>query len=150
MDDLSEAGRVLARSPLYETEPVGEVAQGAFVNAVAQIETDLEPAFLLELAMSLERRYGRDRRNDAVKGPRTLDLDLLLVDDLVVNTPELSLPHPGLAERRFVLAPLCDIAPHLVHPTLGATMAELLEALPDEGPNRIDAVHRISVPQGSC
>ena len=143
MEELAEAGLVTAQSHLYRTEPVGLESQPAFVNAVAQLETDLEPEPLLAFLLALERRYGRDRILDPPKGPRTLDLDLLLVDELILRTEELTLPHPGLAERRFVLAPLAEIAPQLRIPGLGTTVREILAALPDEGPNRRDAVQRI-------
>jgi len=113
------------------------------MNAVAQLETPLEPEPLLEFLLAVERRYGRDRSQDPPKAPRTLDLDLLLVDDLVLRTEKLTLPHPGLAERRFVLAPLAEIAPNLRIPRPGATVQELLAALPEFGPNRRDAVRRI-------
>jgi 2-amino-4-hydroxy-6-hydroxymethyldihydropteridine diphosphokinase len=143
MEELAEAGLVTAQSHLYRTEPVGLESQPAFVNAVAQLETDLEPEPLLAFLLALERRHGRDRILDPPKGPRTLDLDLLLVDELILRTEELTLPHPGLAERRFVLAPLAEIAPQLRIPGLGTTVREILAALPDEGPNRRDAVQRI-------
>ncbi len=132
-----------AQSHLYRTEPVGLESQPAFVNAVAQLETDLEPEPLLAFLLALERRYGRDRSLDPPKGPRTLDLDLLLVDELVQRTENLQLPHPGLAERRFVLAPLAEIAPELRIPGLGTTVREILAALPDTGPNRCEAVQRL-------
>lgn len=144
MEELAEAGLVTAHSHLYRTEPVGLESQPAFVNAVVQLETDLEPEPLLAFLLALERRYGRDRNLDPPRGPRTLDLDLLLVDELVQRTENLQLPHPGLAERRFVLAPLAEIAPELRIPGLGATVREILAALPDAGPNRREAVQRLS------
>jgi 2-amino-4-hydroxy-6-hydroxymethyldihydropteridine diphosphokinase len=141
--DLATAGRVVARSSLYRTEPVGYQNQPAFMNAAVQLETELEPEGLLDRLLAIEGSYGRDRSRDLPKGPRTLDLDLLLMDDLVVNSPRLTLPHPALAERRFVLAPLAEIVPDLQHPAMGATMTELLAALPDEGANRKDAVQKL-------
>jgi len=143
MDDLGGAGRVTARSHLYCTEPVGAAAQPAFVNAAVRMETDLGPEELLDFLLAVERRYGRERSRDVPKGPRTLDLDLLLMDDEVLDLPRLTLPHPALAERRFVLAPLSEIAPEVRHPVLGGTMAELLAELPDAGPNRKDAVREL-------
>jgi 2-amino-4-hydroxy-6-hydroxymethyldihydropteridine diphosphokinase len=143
IDDLAAAGSVVARSSLYRTEPVGCTDQPPFVNAAVTLTTDLDPEALLDCLLAIERRYGRDRANAARNGPRTLDLDLLLIDNLVANSPRLTLPHPALAERRFVLAPLCEIAPNLRHPILGKSMAELLAALPDEGPNRAGAVHKL-------
>jgi 2-amino-4-hydroxy-6-hydroxymethyldihydropteridine diphosphokinase len=143
IDELAGAGRVEARSSLYRTEPVGIADQPAFVNAAVTLTTTLAPEALLDFLLSIERRYGRDRQNDPPRGPRTLDLDLLLFDDLVVHLSNLTLPHPGLAERRFVLAPLAEIAPDLRDPLLGRTVAELLANLPDTGANRIEAVRKI-------
>lgn len=145
MGDLGGAGRVLARSSLYRTDPVGYTAQPAFMNAAVEMETELEPEDLLEFLLATERRFGRERNRDLPKGPRALDLDLLLVDGLVMNTPQLTLPHPALAERRFVLAPLAEIAPGLRHPLLGKTMVELLAALPEEGSNGPDAVKKLAL-----
>lgn len=143
IDELAGVGHVEARSCLYRTEPVGIADQPVFVNAAVTLTTTLAPEALLDFLLSIERRYGRDRQNDPPRGPRTLDLDLLLFDNLVIHSPNLTLPHPGLAERRFVLAPLAEIAPDLRHPVLGRTVAELLANLPDTGANRIEAVRKI-------
>lgn len=140
---LSGLGRVVALSSLYETEPVGYHDQPAFLNAVVALETQLEPLPLLRGLLAIERQLGRDRSHGPLKGPRTLDLDLLLMGEWIVADAELSLPHPALAQRRFVLAPLAEIAPGLRHPESNQTMADLLSQLPDEGDNRVSAVWRL-------
>jgi 2-amino-4-hydroxy-6-hydroxymethyldihydropteridine diphosphokinase len=142
-DRLGRLGHVVARSSLYETEPVGYQDQPAFLNAVLALETKLEPLPLLQALLSIERELGRDRSQGVPKGPRTLDLDLLLLGDAIVAEEELTLPHQALAKRRFVLAPLAEIAPQLRHPQLKQTMADLLAHLPIEGENRVSSVRRL-------
>jgi 2-amino-4-hydroxy-6-hydroxymethyldihydropteridine diphosphokinase len=142
-DRLRRLGRVEACSSLYETEPVGFHDQPAFLNAVVALETKLEPLPLLHALLAIERELGRDRSEGVPNGPRALDLDLLLMGDSIVDEDELTLPHPALAERRFVLAPLAEIAPELGHPLRNQTMVELLAQLPDEGENRVAAVRRL-------
>jgi 2-amino-4-hydroxy-6-hydroxymethyldihydropteridine diphosphokinase len=140
MDALSTLGEVTERSGLYATEPVGYRDQPAFVNAVAALRTELEAEALLAGLLGIERRFGRDRSASVPKGPRTLDLDLLLLDDVVAESETLTLPHPELTRRRFVLAPLAEIAPELRHPLAGKTAAAMLAELPDEGTNARGAV----------
>ncbi|MEP7029216.1 MAG: 2-amino-4-hydroxy-6-hydroxymethyldihydropteridine diphosphokinase [Candidatus Eisenbacteria bacterium] len=122
-------GRV---SSLYDTTPVGELDQPNFLNAVAQIETELTARQLLWNLLLIERRLGRVRHAARRYGPRTIDLDLLLHGDLVLESEELTLPHPELARRAFVLVPLVEIEPRLLHPGLGLTVTELLERLEEK------------------
>jgi 2-amino-4-hydroxy-6-hydroxymethyldihydropteridine diphosphokinase len=124
--DALPGTRVLRRSRLYRSAPWGIEAQPAFVNAVAQLETSLPPADLLAGLLAIERAAGRERVERW--GPRVLDLDLLLHDDLCLQRPGLSLPHPYLHERAFVLVPLAEIAPGLTVPGRGA-IADLLRAV---------------------
>lgn len=126
---LRELGEVRAVSPIYETAPVGFLAQPDFLNAVALLGTALPPEGLLDALLHIERSHGRDRQHAVPKGPRTLDLDLLDYDGRVLETPRLTLPHPELKNRAFVLRPLLDLAPDWRHPVSHATAAELLQAL---------------------
>jgi len=103
--------RLLARSSDYATPPWGEEQQPPFVNACIEIETELAPDALLAVLQTVERKFGRDRRKERRWGPRTLDLDLIAYDDLALQTETLTLPHPRVLERAFVLVPLAEIAP---------------------------------------
>ena len=118
---------VVRASSLYDTEPVGVEEQPHFLNAVAQLETQLTPHQLLWNLMLIERRLGRVRSQRW--GPRTLDLDLLLYEDLVLDEEDLQIPHPELSKRSFVLVPLVELEPLLVHPVTGETVLALLQRL---------------------
>jgi 2-amino-4-hydroxy-6-hydroxymethyldihydropteridine diphosphokinase len=126
---LAELGHLTAQSSYYETAPVGFANQPTFLNAAAALETDLPPETLLDRLLQIERSFGRDRSHGIPNGPRTLDLDLLLYDDLILNTPTLQIPHPRLAQRAFVLVPLVEIAPARIHPQSGKSMKQLLQEL---------------------
>lgn len=123
--------RVVKRSSEYSTPPWGDVQQPPFVNACIEIETPLDPYALLRALHEIEAECGRDRPSEHRWGPRTLDLDLLAYDDLAVDTPGLTLPHPRLFERAFVLVPLAEIAPN--RPIGGQTAAAALATLSTEG-----------------
>ena len=128
---LQESGdiRLLRVSSAYETEPVGEGFKGWFINAVAEAETDLDPLSLFKKLKRIEEEMGRS--GQAISPNRPIDLDLLLYGDLLLETEALSIPHPRLHQRRFALEPLSELAPELVHPRRGKTMAALLEELSD-------------------
>jgi 2-amino-4-hydroxy-6-hydroxymethyldihydropteridine diphosphokinase len=140
---LEACGEIRAESSIYRTQPVGFHDQPPFLNAVVALETTLGAQSLLEKLLAIEQRLGRNRLESPRNGPRTLDLDLLLFGNCVLTHPRLVVPHPALAKRRFVLAPLAEIAPTLRHPQLGQTIAELLAVLPDEGENAVDSVVRL-------
>lgn len=129
--ELERLGEVRQTSPIYATEPVENTQQDEFLNCVVELETRLAPSALMHAILEIEQRMGRVRGAD--KGPRNIDLDLLLYDDQVVEAPGLKIPHPAMHRRRFVLAPLADIAPEALHPVLKQTARELLVALRHEG-----------------
>lgn len=136
--------RLVASSPSYWTAAWGLEDQPEFLNAVVCLKTDLAPLDLLRALLVVETGLGR-KRGGARWGPRELDLDLLLVDDQVIEEPELKLPHPRLHERAFVLIPLTDLAPELVIPGRGA-VKDLLQALPEEA---LDGIRRAGSLHGS-
>lgn len=123
---LERMGRVVARSSLYSTEPVGFAEQPRFLNAAVALETELDPHGLLEGLLRVEREFGRDRLAGIPNGPRTLDLDILLYGQERISEPGLEIPHPRLAERGFVLVPLGEIASNAVHASRQVTVAQLL------------------------
>ena len=130
-------GVLLARSSDYATPPWGEEEQPRFINACIEIETSLDPHALLFTLHKIEKKFGRDRAHEKRWGPRTLDLDLIAYDDVRIDKPELTLPHPRLFERAFVLVPLAEIAPDRIigGRSIKATLARLstdgIERLPD-------------------
>ena len=130
---------LLARSSDYRTPPWGEEAQEPFINACIEVETSLDPHALLFTLHKIEKRFGRDRAKEQRWGPRTLDLDLLAYDDAVIKQPDLTLPHPRLFERAFVLVPLAEIAPDRV--IAGRSVASALAQLPTEGIERLPDLH---------
>ncbi len=131
------AGRVLRVSGMYRTEPWGDTPGGPFLNLVLELETTLSPVHLLQALHQAEREAGRKRISGAGYQPRVLDLDILLYDDLVLHTPELTLPHPLMEQRRFVLQPLNELIPDYVHPVAGMTIRELLSKCSD--PCKVEA-----------
>ncbi len=130
--EKSQGVRLGAVSSLYRTQPVGPIAQPPFVNAVFSLEYGMSPQDLLALLLSVEEKMGRIRRERW--GPRVIDLDLLFFDEAIISEQGLEVPHPRLHERRFVLTPLVEIAPDVVHPILKKSAFDLLAALPAEGP----------------
>lgn len=130
IDALAAAGvRVLRHSAIYETEPVDFLAQPWFLNCVVEGETSLDPRSLLDALQGIERNLGSQKL--VPRGPRLIDLDILFYDQEAVRAPGMEIPHPRLAERRFVLVPLAEIAPEFRHPQLQKSAAELLQDTKD-------------------
>ena len=131
--ELGALGRVDATSSVYETEPWGDPDQPAYLNACCRLETALPPPALHAAVKAIEQKLGR-RPSSRRWGPRPIDIDLLVYEDVVVETPELQVPHPRLAERAFVLVPLAELAPELKVPGLAGSVAEQLARLGNVDP----------------
>jgi 2-amino-4-hydroxy-6-hydroxymethyldihydropteridine diphosphokinase len=126
---LSTLGRVIAVSSFYETEPVEFTEQPWFLNCAIALETISTPELLMTSILRIEEEMGRRRVQN--KGPRSIDIDILLFGDAIIESSELTIPHPAMHQRRFVLEPLAEIAPQALHPVFKKTIRELLNALPD-------------------
>ncbi|TMI74675.1 MAG: 2-amino-4-hydroxy-6-hydroxymethyldihydropteridine diphosphokinase [Bacillati bacterium ANGP1] len=138
LERLEASGRVRVtkRSSLYETAPVGLTEQPRFVNLAAEVETDLDPLDLLELVLAAERDLGRVRTNRW--RPRTVDIDILMYDDVQVDTPVLAIPHPEMTRRRFVLEPLLEVAPDAALPD-GRRLASFLPEVRDQDVQKVSS-----------
>jgi 2-amino-4-hydroxy-6-hydroxymethyldihydropteridine diphosphokinase len=125
VEAMEPVARLLAASPIYETPPWGYLAQPDFLNQVIRVETDQSPSELLVYMKDLETRLGRTAT--VRYGPRTIDIDILFYDDLILDEPGLTIPHPRIQGRAFVLVPLADLAPDMIHPLEGKTISAMLE-----------------------
>lgn len=134
-----EAGRVEATSSVWETEPWGFEADEQFLNMVAVIDTVMQPLQLMQLFRSVEGRMGRRRHGGGRYESRIIDIDILLWGDRIISVPGLEVPHPAIADRRFVLEPLCEVAPGAMHPVTGLTAAEMLAMCDDRSDVRLAA-----------
>lgn len=125
-------GKVVSLSAFYATAPWGFASDNAFLNAVVCVETSLPPLEILSITQSIEKEMGRTHKSvNGVYSDRVIDIDLLLYDDLILDTPTLKLPHPLMQERRFVMEPLAEIAPDVMHPVLGKTLGNIYRDLLD-------------------
>jgi len=135
MDRLARVGKVAAVSSFYETEPVEVTDQPWFLNCAVKLETEKMPKQLLTALLDIERQMGR--RRDRKKGPRVIDLDILLFGSSVIQTKGLTVPHPAMHKRRFVLEPLAEIAPDARHPVLKQTIRELRDAVSGQAVRKV-------------
>ena len=141
LDDFAQhqATEVVAVSSFYVTKPLGSVQQADYLNAVTSLKTQLSPHQLLSLLQSLELQYGRERSGKNWES-RTLDLDVLLYDDLIINDPDLAVPHPGMLERDFVLFPLYEISPQVMIPGFGL-LSKALQGCKNRGMKKLNEYH---------
>lgn len=130
---LSKAVDKIESSSVYKSSPMYLQKQADFYNLVVKGQTQLNPLELLAFTQSIESDYGRNRESEIKKGPRTLDIDILLYNDFFLDTPELKIPHPGILERAFVLKPLLELAPDLEHPIIRKKLKDFLEAVSTQG-----------------
>jgi 2-amino-4-hydroxy-6-hydroxymethyldihydropteridine diphosphokinase len=136
---IGESDSIVVRkiSAVYETDPVGNPDQPRFFNLVALIETDLKPLRLLDYLLDIEQKLGRERTEKW--GSRTIDIDILLYDERIINSDRLTLPHPRMHKRRFVLVPLAQIHPNFFHPLLKKSIEDLLRLCPDQSEVKLSA-----------
>ena len=127
----SRIGRVAAQSAVYQSEPWGFNAEQMFLNQAVMAETELKPEVVLESCLQFESELGRTRSGNGYE-PRTIDIDIIFFGNQIIDTPDLKVPHPLMHQRNFVLQPLCEIAPNLVHPVFGKTMHQLLAECDDK------------------
>lgn len=129
--EQNQLGKIKARSHLYLTEPKDGPEQPWFLNAVVEIESELEPLRMMKELLAIEQMLGRNRGSLPKNFPRPIDLDILLIDDMIIQMPELSIPHPRMTERRFVLEPLVEIAEGIIHPERKKSLRNILAELKD-------------------